>query len=165
MPKPSADRRARRSERDREGVERFIERFALVLNASGFQRMAARAFAALLASDSGSLTARDLAEQLRCSPAAVSGAVRYLEQARLVRRAREPGQRVDHFALGDDAWYEAIAERADVFDALTESLTDGIRAVGGSSPAGERIAETRDFFQYLKDEMPLMAARWRDSRR
>ena len=40
--------------------------------------MPARVFSALLATDSGRLTAAELAERLQISPAAVSGAVRYL---------------------------------------------------------------------------------------
>ena len=126
--------------------------------------MAARAFAALLASESGSLTARELADRLQVSPASVSGAVSYLERARLARRSRDPGQRTDHFVLGDDAWYEAIATRDDVFDALISAMDDGVTAVGAASAAGERIAETREFFDYLKIEMPLMVERWRASR-
>ena len=160
--RPSA--RARRPRRDDESVARFVERFALVLTTAGMQRMAARAFAALLVSESGTMTARELAEELRVSPAAVSGAVRYLEGTRLVRRAREPGERVDHYVLGDDAWYEAIATRADVFDALRAALDDGMTAVGSSSAAGERLAETREFFEYLALQMPLMVQRWRATR-
>ena len=60
--------------------ERFVERFAR--DARGRRRPAharARVLASLLATDSGRLTAAELAEQLlQASPAAVCGAVRYL---------------------------------------------------------------------------------------
>jgi len=46
--------------------------------------MAVRVFVALLVSDDGRRTAAELAEMLRVSPAAVSNAVRYLQQVRLV---------------------------------------------------------------------------------
>lgn len=110
------------------------------------------------------MTARELADRLQVSPAAVSGAVRYLEQARLVRRVREPGERTDRFVLGDDAWYEAIADRSEIFDGLLSALAEGLVAVGDGSVAGQRIAETSEFFAYLKDEMPLLIERWRSSR-
>ena len=42
----------------------FVERFASVLTESGFPRMPARVFAALLATDSGRLTAAELAAML-----------------------------------------------------------------------------------------------------
>ena len=56
----------------------YIERFTAVLVAAGFPAMPARVFVALLIADSGRLSAADLAGMLRISPAAVSGAVRYL---------------------------------------------------------------------------------------
>ena len=74
--------------RDEEAVRRFIERFALDLAEAGMARMPARVFAALLADDDGRLTAAELAELLQVSPAAISGAVRYLAQLRMVSRGR-----------------------------------------------------------------------------
>lgn len=74
----------------------FVERFAADMTEAGMQRMGARVFACLLASDDGALTSARLAERLRISPAAVSGAVRYLAQVRLVSREREPGSRREH---------------------------------------------------------------------
>lgn len=52
--------------------------------------MPARVFTALLVADDGKLTVAELAEMLQVSPAAVSNAVRYLQQTRLVER--EPGE-------------------------------------------------------------------------
>ena len=46
----------------------YLERFASVLVAAGFPPMPARVFVALLVTDSGRLTAADLAEVLRVSP-------------------------------------------------------------------------------------------------
>jgi DNA-binding transcriptional regulator GbsR (MarR family) len=145
-------------------VRSFIERFALVLAAAGMQRMAARAFAALLVSEDGSLTAREFAELLQVSPAAVSGSVRYLENARMVRRARRPGERTDHWTLGGESWYEAVGTRTDIIDALAAALDDGLAAVPEASHAAERMAEMRDFFAFLGAEMPRVIARWRASR-
>ena len=79
--------------RDPEVVSRFVEHFAAQLVEAGLPRMPARVFVALLASDAGVLTSVELGEQLRISPAAVSGAVRYLSQVRMVSREREPGSR------------------------------------------------------------------------
>ncbi len=142
----------------------FIERFALVLAAAGMQRMAARAFAALLVSEDGSLTAREFADLLQVSPAAISGSVRYLEDARMARRARRPGERTDHWTLGGESWYEAVGTRTDIVDALATALDEGLAAVPVGSEAAERMAEMRDFFTFLGEEMPRLIARWRESR-
>lgn len=78
--------------RDTEAVSRFVESFAAQLVEAGMQRMAARVFAALLASDEGVMTSAELGEQLKISPAAVSGAVRYLAQTHMVSRERSPAR-------------------------------------------------------------------------
>src|SRR5215204_7683027 len=93
--------------RDEYAVMRFVERCALTLTEAGVPRMPARVFVALLISDDGRLTAAELAEMLGVSPAAVSNAVRYLQQTRLVAREREPGERRDHYRIySGDTWYE-----------------------------------------------------------
>lgn len=145
-------------------LRQFIEDFALTLTDAGMQRMGARVFGALLSSESGTLTSLEIAHVLDVSPAAVSGAVKYLEQAQLVRRMRRAGERVDRYTLGDDTWYTAIATRTDIFESLNRALDEGIEALPDSSLAAERLAETRDFFDYIKTQMPLLVERWRASR-
>ena len=55
--------------------------------------------------------AAELAAQLNVSPAAISGAVRYLIQVGLTSREREPGSRRDVFRVHEDAWYDAAIRR------------------------------------------------------
>ena len=147
-----------------DAAARFIERFASVLVESGVPRMPARVFAALLTIDSGRLTASELAELLQISPAAVSGAVRYLTQVSLITREREPGSRRDVYRLHDDEWYEAIVRREPLLNRWERAVRDGVDAVGPGTPAGERLAETADFFRFLQDEMPKLLVRWREQR-
>jgi DNA-binding transcriptional regulator GbsR (MarR family) len=150
--------------RDDEAVRRFIERFALNLVEAGMPRMPARVFAAVLIADDGRRTAAELADQLGVSPAAISGAVRYLTQLRLVSREREPGERVDHYRVTSDTWYEAITRRDQMVERWMQDLADGIKAVGPDTPAGARLEETRQFFGFLLDEVPQMLERWRARR-
>jgi DNA-binding transcriptional regulator GbsR (MarR family) len=140
---------------------RFIERFALMLTEAGWPRMPARVFACLLCEDSGWLTAGGLASRLRVSPAAISGAVRYLIQIGLVSREREPGARTDHYRIDDDAWYEAIMRRNDALARWDEALADGVKMLGAGAAAGRRLEESREFFAFLHDEMAQMMERWR----
>jgi predicted transcriptional regulator len=139
----------------------FIERFASVLIESGFPRMPARAFAALLAADSGRLTAAELAQILHVSPAAISGAVRYLVQINLASRETAPGSRREHYRVHSETWYEAIARKDQVLGRCERILRDGIDVVGRESPAGTRIAETLAFFEFMQTELPAMLERWR----
>jgi DNA-binding transcriptional regulator GbsR (MarR family) len=147
---------------DADAVARFVERFALLLTDAGWPRMAARLFASLLADEDGRLTARELATRLRVSPAAISGAVRYLAQVGLVIRDREPGARLDHYRLGDDVWYESFLHQTAQLRRWEEELAEGVDRVGAGSAAGHRLEESRAFFEFLREELPAMMQRWRD---
>jgi DNA-binding transcriptional regulator GbsR (MarR family) len=148
--------------RDEEAVRRFIERFALNLAEAGMARMPARVFAAVLVAEDGRRTSAELAGLLQVSPAAVSGAVRYLTQLRLISREREPGERVDHYRITSDTWYEAVTHRDQMVARWEQDLQEGIKAVGPDTLAGARLEETRQFFEFLRDELPRVMARWRD---
>jgi DNA-binding transcriptional regulator GbsR (MarR family) len=151
-------------DRDPQAVGQFVERFGSALVDAGMPRMPALVFVALLASDSGRLTADEVMEQLRVSRAAVSGAVRYLSQVGALRRERQPGTRRDHYTLQDDSWYELVARREPLLDRWIASTRAGIDALGAATPAGQRLAESLAFFEFLQAEMPALLARWRAQR-
>jgi DNA-binding transcriptional regulator GbsR (MarR family) len=150
--------------RDDEAVRRFVERFALDLTESGMARMPARVFAAILANDDGELTAAELAELLHVSPAAISGAVRYLTQLRMVTRGRHPRERRDHYRISSDMWYEVVARRDEMILRWEQDLEDGIKAVGPDTAAGTRLEDTRQYFEFLRQEAPRLMAKWRELR-
>jgi len=150
--------------RDPAAVNRFIETFASAFVDAGVPRMPSRVFAAILASDAGRLTAAELGERLQASPAAISGAVRYLIQVSLIVRERDPGSRRDVYAVGDDGWYEAIVRRERLLDLWARAVRDGVAALGPDTPAGRRLAETLAFFEFLQAEMPALLERWRARR-
>ncbi|WP_432038458.1 GbsR/MarR family transcriptional regulator [Streptomyces cucumeris] len=147
--------------RDQEAVSRFVERFAADLAEAGMQRMGARVFAALLVSDSGQLTSAELAERLQISPAAVSGAVRYLTQVDMVAREREPGSRRDRYRLHNEVWYETLTRRDQLLARWEGTMREGAEVLGPDTPAGLRVTETADFFDFMQKELPKMLDRWR----
>jgi DNA-binding transcriptional regulator GbsR (MarR family) len=147
-------------DRDPEAVRQFVEHFASALTDAGFQRMHARVFAALHGTDSGRLTAAEIAEILQVSPAAVSGAVRYLAQFNLIRREREPGSRRDTYVVENDLWYEAIVKRDQVILRWQASAREGIEALGADTPAGRRMAESLTFFEFIYEELHELIAKW-----
>ncbi|WP_193776401.1 MarR family transcriptional regulator [Streptomyces sp. E2N166] len=148
-------------DRDPEAVSKFVEGFAAQLVEAGMQRMPARVFAALLASDPGSLTSAELGEQLQVSPAAVSGAVRYLSQQHMVSREREPGSRRERYRVHSDQWYEALTNRETILKRWESALSEGVASLGAETPAGRRMAETLAFFEFLDGELAAMMERWR----
>jgi len=148
--------------RDSAAVLRFIERFSAVLVESGWPRMPARVFVALLVSDDGRLTAADLADELRVSPAAISGAVRYLAHIDLASRERVPGTRRDVYRVHDDVWYEAAARREQILARYDSSLREGIAVLGPDTPAARRLTETLEFFEFIGAELQGIVVRWQE---
>lgn len=148
--------------RDPEAVARFVERFAAVLTEAGIPRMPSRVFAALLVTDSGSLTSAELSQQLQVSPAAVSGAVRYLSQFSLVSREREPGSRRDRYRVVSDSWFEATSQRNAILAKWEAAAREGIEVLGFDTPAGHRFAESREYFEFVLKELPALLARWHE---
>ncbi|MFC1415722.1 GbsR/MarR family transcriptional regulator [Streptacidiphilus cavernicola] len=142
----------------------FIERFAGVLCDSGIPRMPSRVFVALLATDSGRLTSTELAELLDISPAAVSGAVRYLTQVSLVTRERDPGSRRDRYRVLDDVWHEALLRRDQMLVRWESGLAEGVALLGADSPAGARLNGSLTFFAFVRRELPTLLERWYEER-
>ncbi|WP_194373267.1 GbsR/MarR family transcriptional regulator [Streptomyces alkaliphilus] len=145
-------------------IAAFVERFAGDLTDAGIQRMASRVFACLLIEDSGALTSAEIAERLRVSSGAISGAVSYLSQVHLVSRERQPGTRRERYRLHQDTWHQAMSNREPVLNRWIASLRHGIEVVGPDTPAGRRLSETLEFMEFMRVEFQEVMRRW-DARR
>ena len=144
---------------------RFVERFGSALTEAGMQRLPSRVFACLLADDDGRMTASEIGDVLSVSAASVSGAVRYLQQMRMIHREREPGSRRDVFVVANDAWHDVIMNTSNIYAPLTQSLREGVDQVGGSgTAAGARLALSVAFLEFVTEEMEQLSDKW-DKRR
>ena len=151
-------------ERDEEAVRRFVESFASALVDAGMPQMPALVFVALLATDQGGLTAEELATQLQVSRAAISSAVKYTGQVGLTTRERQPGSRRHRYVLESPTWYELVARRERVLDRWIATAREGVDALGPTTPAGQRLGESLAFFEFLRDEIQSVLARWQERR-
>ncbi|MBF6100191.1 MarR family transcriptional regulator [Nocardia cyriacigeorgica] len=148
-----------------EAVLRFAEQFALMLTESGMPRMSARVFAFVLADDADRYTAQELAQGLRVSSAAVSGAVRHLVRIGLLGREREPGARHDTYRVyDDDVWYAITMQRKDALDRSIKFLTDGVELLDHARPGGQRVRETLEYYRFMRAELPETMKRWQEHR-
>jgi DNA-binding transcriptional ArsR family regulator len=152
-------------ERDEAAVRQFVERMAMTLADYGFPRMPARVLVVVMSADEEALTAGELAARLGVSPAAVSGAVRYLTRLRLLVREPVPGSRSDRYRMPDDAWYEAALAEGPMYKVLVDLADEGVPALGGAeTPAGARVAEMRDFLLFVMEELATILEKWRARR-
>ncbi|MFI8850441.1 MarR family transcriptional regulator [Streptomyces sp. 891-h] len=143
-----------------ERVSPFVERFAADLTEAGMQRMASRVFACLLTSDDGALTSAELSERLQASPAAISGAVRYLSQVGMVSRQRDPGSRRERYQLHHDVWYTTLLNRDQVLNRWLVTLNAGAEAIGTDTPGGRRVRESAEFLEFMREGLDALLKRW-----
>ncbi|PKW27300.1 GbsR/MarR family transcriptional regulator [Phycicoccus duodecadis] len=137
-----------------------VESLGAGLAAAGFPHLPARVFAALLTTEEGRLTSAELVALLHVSPAAVSGAVRYLGQVRMIRRERERGSRRDVYVVMDDAWHDVLMQRDQLYAPILTALVEALEVVGASSRAGQRVQLSVEFLEFVQREMGQLAQRW-----
>ncbi|OYO01439.1 hypothetical protein CGZ97_17295 [Enemella evansiae] len=142
--------------------DKFMERFADVLARSGWPRMSARIFAALMATPSGARTASELSALLGVGPSAISNGAKMLRTLSLVDVTRQSDRQIV-YEVRPDAWMAAVASRDSELRALEGILTDGANATTDSR-AIARLGETADFFAFLRAELPKLVERWRNTR-
>ncbi|MBP2327940.1 putative transcriptional regulator [Kibdelosporangium banguiense] len=141
---------------------RFLERFAVVLSDSGYPRMAARVFSALLLSPNGTRTAAELAELLGVGPSAISGGINYLLRTGMAVRERDPGQRRDHYSVHHVAWFEALTSSDTIYRRFEDIAREGTEIFGTRTDVGDRLAQTQRFFAFLREEIPQLTRKWKN---
>jgi predicted transcriptional regulator len=142
-----------------------VERVAALMTEAGMPRMAARVFAYALADDAERYTAAAFAEGLRVSPAAISGAVRYLLDTRMIVKEREPGTRADLYRIyEDDVWSAIMAARLPMLEMWERAMADAAALIGPDHRGGRRLRETEAYFRFSREETESMIERWKAHR-
>jgi len=151
---------------DHDDLLRAVERVAALMAESGLPMMAARVFAYALADDGDRYSAAELAAALRVSPAAISGAVRYLLTTRLLLKEREPGTRADLYRIqDDDVWSAIMLARVPLLEAWEQAVADAAAQIGPGHRGTRRLLETKEFFRFTREETYGLVERWRAHRR
>jgi len=149
------------SEPTPEQISQFVERFAGVLADSGVPTMSARVMGAMLVSPTGTMTAAELADSLKISQPAVSGAVRQLLQVSFISRERLPGSRKDHYRIREDVFSALLERRNQALSEWESTSRSGATLFGDNSPVGRRLTEAADFFAFIHADLDQMIKNWR----
>ncbi|MFD1547505.1 GbsR/MarR family transcriptional regulator [Nonomuraea guangzhouensis] len=149
--------------RDPQAVQDFTESFTELLMQQGMARMVARVMACLYITDSGSLTAAELVQRLRVSPASVSHAVTYLEQQGLLSRERVPGGRRERYVIDDGIWVRSIVAAVEVNQALVAASQRGSEILGAATPAGARFESSAELLLLVSEALRQAIEQWRQS--
>ena len=150
---------------DTETLLRVVEQLGLLLSELGMPRMPARVFAYVLAEDADRYTARELADGLRVSLAAISGAVRYLVQAGLLDKGREPESRSDHYRIyDDDVWSAIMAHRIPLAERWASVVADAVDQLPEGSRGRRRLQETEAYYRFVAKASLTMMQQWREQK-
>lgn len=142
---------------------RAVERVGAAFAGAGLARLPSRVFAALIVDEDGRMTSAELVETLGISPAAVSGAVKVLEQLGWIRRERERGSRRDVYVVDDDAWRGGLLRGGQSY----RTIEDAFAFAAASAPAAarQRLNLSKDFLVFVREELVAMADRWEERKR
>ncbi|MYQ77628.1 MULTISPECIES: helix-turn-helix domain-containing protein [unclassified Streptomyces] len=141
--------------RDAEAVRAYEEMFTTAMTASGAPQMMSRVLAALTLSDTGSLTAGELASHLKVSPASVSKAVAFLETQSMVRRERE-GRR-ERYVVDDELMHESMMASAHSTAQLAETARKGVPVLGADTAAGTRLENMARYLDFVSESIARAA--------
>ncbi|RJQ77431.1 MarR family transcriptional regulator [Pseudonocardiaceae bacterium YIM PH 21723] len=165
--------RARRRKREQpqvapvegpQAVQEFAEFFTTLLIGQGLPRMSARVLASLAITDSGTLTAADLAARLRISHASVSQAVGFLEHQGLLKRERVPGVRHERYVVDEDVWLRSLRATVEMNDELMAASTRGMEVLGAETPAGVRFQTYTRLLHLVSESLRDAMRQWERER-
>lgn len=137
-----------RGGRDAEAMAEYEESLTTVFMASGMSKMPARILTCLFVSDSGTITAAELAQRLRVSPASISKAIAFLESQSLVRRERDARRR-DRYIVDDELFYQATIASARANDQLVAVAREGVALLGPDTAAAARLENVARFLDFV----------------
>ncbi len=148
--------------RDPQAVQEVAEAFTELLVQQGLPRMEARVMTCLHITDSGALTAADLVQRLRVSPASVSHAVAFLEQQAMLRRERLPGERRERYVIDDEIWVRNLLASVEMNNALEATSRRAAEILGTTTPAGARFDSSAELLLLISDALQQAMHKWRD---
>jgi len=147
--------------RDPEAVHEYEEALTTVLMQSGLPKMMSRVLAALYTTDSGSLTAAELAQRLQVSPASISKAITFLENLDLVRRERDERRR-ERYVVDADVWYQSMISSAQANAVFSRTAREGIDILGPGTPAAVRLENIARFMDFVAESIIRAAEQARE---
>jgi len=139
----------------------LVEQMAQMLAEAGLSRVAGRIWAYLLICDPPQQSAGDLADTLHASRGAISGSVRVLATAGLVKRTSRRGDRREYFHVPPGSIISVLHSRLPATTAWRQLADDGLAILSDRTPEQlARLQEIRDVYAFMEQELPSMLDRF-----
>ena len=140
-------------------IQRYVERWGLLFEASQLPPAAGRIWGWLLLAPGGA-TSRELCDGVGITKGAVSTNARLLEQAGLVERVREAGSRAYRYRVRPDAGTTLMERKLEAtleWRAMAEEGVELARKVGRNDALAAELAE---LYRFLEEEQIRIMERW-----
>ena len=144
----------------------IIERIGVYYEKKGLQPVVGRIMGLLLVAEPAEATFEQIQEELQISKSAVSTALTFLQAKETVEYTTKPGERKRYFKLRMRDWKTELKKEFDeVLD--MESLINEIIDLkeNRNSEFCCRLLEMKDFFKFMKKELPLLLKKFEASRK
>lgn len=127
----------------------------------GFAPIMGRVLGYLMICDPPEQTIAELAEALLASRSAIAGAVKTLEDIRLIRRSRAAGERMDRISLDPTSPQGMGFDDVSEYREQGELAREGLRLLAGAPPERQAVlAEYVALADFLVAKLPLLHQEW-----
>ena len=148
-----------------EAYRQFIEDTGDVMDEHGFPPMAGRVVGALLICTPPHRSLDELAEELQASKGSISMATQLLLRLDIIERISLPGERRHHYQVRPDAWSTVFLQREEHLSRHCRVAERGMALLEGQPlDAKRRLLEMLVFFDFVAEETPGFANRWKRRR-
>ncbi|WP_121184476.1 GbsR/MarR family transcriptional regulator [Nocardiopsis sp. Huas11] len=143
----------------------FVDEVAVFFEREGLPLIAGRVVGWLLISDPPEQSAARLAAVLQVSRSSIGTATRMLTPSGLVEGVRKRGERQEYFRIAADGWSRMLARRYAETARFRQIAERGLRTLEGEpSERLRRLANVRDLYAFLEQELPALLERWEHGR-
>lgn len=139
--------------RDEEAA--FVDAMGQYLGTYGLSPMSGRLWAWLLICDPPEQSATDLAEALKASRGAISGAAGSLSAWGIIRRMRRRGDRREYFSIPSGAFDSLLRGAGAGYNRLLDITSQGLAAMSSAPPQARlRLEEVHDATAFIATAFP-----------
>ena len=148
--------------RNDEAHRRFVEETGDMMEEHGLSHMAGRVFGALQVCVPSHMSMDELAEELQASKGSISMATRMLLRVGVIEKLSLAGHRRHYYRVRPGVWMDLFVQRTEHLHQHKELASLGLAALEGEPiETKERLLEMMVFFDFVEEEMPRLADRWK----
>ena len=147
--------------------ETMVEKMGVIFEQSGLTPMHGRVFAFLLISEPPAQDFYAIQEFLKASKSAISTALKFLTDMKMVRYITFSGDRKRYFQVDVDGWLEETKAQLEYVDTVRELTQDVLanRSETKHTEFNDKLVEVIDFHKQLNVCLTDFTKEWNESRK